>query len=72
MCMRYVDYDTNICPYCAGKLIHPIIGHINKDEETYKLWLDSTNYCKKMEVIDDGGGTIGYTVCCRKVEYDKN
>lgn len=61
---RFVDYHETQCPYCGGQCRWHTIGHVNKDEETWNRYLDDKNYCAMIEVTDEGGGTIGYTVCC--------
>jgi len=62
--MIYVDYDETVCPFCGGGCRWPTTGEITANEEIWNRFLEDDNFCSLIEVCDEGGGTVGYTVCC--------
>lgn len=57
----YYDGTSEVCPICGGKIVHQFTGLL---EDTSQLD-DEINNCVWIEVVDEGGGTIGYTSICK-------
>ena len=57
---NYFNGEGSICPICQGTIIHPHTGELTEAEE-----FENETNCHWVEVVDEGGGTIGYTPFCR-------
>jgi hypothetical protein len=66
-----VTYDTTVCPFCGGPARWPTTGEVTKDEETWARYQDDENYCLLGECCDEGGGTVGYVVMCKRGNQDE-
>ena len=56
----YFDGKSKICPICGGKIIHPYTGLVTSEQLE-----EESKSCIWIECVDEGGGTIGYTPCCK-------
>lgn len=56
----YYSYDEKICPVCGGRIKHQYTGNVTPEQ-----FEEDMKTCLWMECVDEGGGTIGYTPCCK-------
>ena len=65
-CGRLYSYDTDECPVCGNRAMHPVTGNITTDSKLAKALEESMHCCRLIEVVDEGGSTLGYHIICRK------
>ena len=55
----YIGTDE-VCPICGGRIKHPYTGHVTTEQI-----VEDSRCCTWIEVVDEGGGTIGYRPICK-------
>ena len=56
----YFDYHEGVCPICGGRIKHPYTGLVTMEQIE-----EDARCCQWIEVVDEGGGTIGFRPICK-------